>query len=191
MIWAARVRRRHSTARRRGYPRPDLAAAALAHRRRHDEAVTDAPAYRIWPPVALGVPLVVGVIITAVAGDPFTPGTAWARGVGVVLVVLFGVWNGWTLIVMATNRTAVLPGGATRVVLDRGPFRLSRNPLYVGLVALDVALALLWPSMWALILVPVGVALLSWGAIVPEERYLGTKFGAQYDDYRRRVRRWL
>lgn len=156
-----------------------------------DGPVTDAPAYRIWPPVALGTPLLAGVLTTAVVGDPFTLGADGARVVGAVLVVVFVAWNGWTLAVMAANRTAVLPGGATRVVLDRGPFRLSRNPLYVGLVVLDVGLALLWPSGWALIGVPIGVALLSWGAIVPEERYLRAKFGTEYDDYRRRVRRWL
>ena len=153
--------------------------------------MTDAPGYRIWPPIALGVPLFAGVMVTAVAGDPFTLARVGARVVGAVLLAVFGIWNGWTLTVMAANRTAVLPGGATRVVLDRGPFRLSRNPLYVGLIVLDVALTLLWPSAWALIFVPVGVALLFWGAIAPEERYLGRKFGAEYDDYRRRVRRWL
>ncbi len=153
--------------------------------------MTDAPAYRIWPPIALGAPLLFGLLVTAAAGDPFAPAPGGSRVVGVVLLVVFGIWNGWTLTVMAANRTAVLPGGATRVVLDRGPFRLSRNPLYVGLILLDVALALLWPSVWALIGVPVGVALLFWGAIAPEERYLSSKFGAEYDDYRRRVRRWL
>ena len=140
--------------------------------------MTDAPAYRLWPPIALGVPLLVGVIVTAAAGDPFSLGGAAARIVGIILLVLFGVWNGWALSVMATNRTALLPGGATRVVLDRGPFRFSRNPLYLGLIVLDVAIALLWPSAWALILVPVGIALLFWGAITPEEQYLSTKFGA-------------
>ncbi len=153
--------------------------------------MADAPAYRIWPPIALGVPLLAGVLVTAAVGDPFTLPADGARVVGLVLVVVFGIWNGWTLTVMAGNRTAVLPGGATRVVLDRGPFRLSRNPLYVGLIVLDVALALLWPSAWALMLVPGGMALLFWGAIAPEERYLSIKFGAEYDDYRRRVRRWL
>ena len=153
--------------------------------------MTDAPAYRIWPPVALGVPLLTGVVLTAAAGDPFTLPRDGARIVGAVLLAAFGIWNGWTLRVMATNRTAVLPGGSTRVVLDRGPFRFSRNPLYVGLILLDVALALLWPSAWALTFVPVGIALLYWGAIAPEERYLGIKFGAEYEDYRRRVRRWL
>lgn len=153
--------------------------------------MTDAPVYRIWPPIALGVPLLIGVTLTATAGDPFTLSPDGARIVGALLLMVFGIWNGWTLAVMASNRTAVLPGGATRAVLDRGPFRFSRNPLYLGLIVLDVALALLWPSEWALIGVPIGVALLSWGAIAPEERYLIIKFGAEYDEYRRRVRRWL
>jgi protein-S-isoprenylcysteine O-methyltransferase Ste14 len=153
--------------------------------------VTDAPAYRIWPPIALGVPLLVGVIVTAALGDPFALPPVGSRIVGAILLAAFVLWNGWTLAMMAQNRTAVLPGGATRVVLDRGPFGVSRNPLYVGLIVLDVALALLVPSVWALILVPVGVAGLYWGAVVPEERYLSGKFGTAYDDYRRRVRRWL
>ena len=151
----------------------------------------DAPAFRIWPPIALGAPLLVGVILTATVGDPFSLDGGPARLVGLVLLVLFGLWNGWTLAVMAANDTAVLPGGATRTVLDHGPFRLSRNPLYVGLIALDVALALLWPSTCALLLVPVGTALLFWGAVVPEERYLIAKFGPAYETYRRKVRRWL
>ena len=67
----------------------------------------------------------------------------------------------------------------------------SRNPLYVGLVALDVAIALLVPSFWALVFVPLGAVALEWGAVRPEERYLSEKFGPEYDDYRARVRRWL
>lgn len=153
--------------------------------------MTDAPSFRIWPPVALGAPLLVGVIITATLGDPLLPALSWARAVGFLLCIVFALWNGWALWMMAARRTALLPGGTTRVVLDRGPFGLSRNPLYVGLIVLDVGLALLWPSGWALLLVPVGVAALFWGAILPEERYLSAKFGEEYDNYRRRVRRWL
>ncbi|WP_343994769.1 methyltransferase family protein, partial [Terrabacter terrae] len=93
-------------------------------------------------------------------GDPVSLHHPLVRGAGLVLVLFFGTWNGWALWLMHTNRTALLPGGSTRVIIDSGPFRLSRNPLYVGLVALDGALALLWPSFWALVLVPVGVALL-------------------------------
>lgn len=151
----------------------------------------DAPAFRVWPPFALGLPLLLGVIVTAAAGDPFSLPRDGARVVGAVLVAVFAGWNGWTLGMMTLNRTAVLPRGTTRKILEHGPFRFSRNPLYVGLILLDVALALLWPSTWALLLAPVGIALLYWGAIAPEERYLSAKFGAEYDAYRRRVRRWI
>ena len=72
-----------------------------------------------------------------------------------------------------------------------GPYAFTRNPLYLGLIALYVGLALLWPSFWALVLTPVGIAALWWGAIAPEERYLRAKFGVEYDAYCARVRRWL
>jgi protein-S-isoprenylcysteine O-methyltransferase Ste14 len=45
--------------------------------------------------------------------------------------------------------------------------------------------------VWALLFVPLGVAALRWGAIGPEERYLASKFGADYEAYRTSVRRWL
>jgi protein-S-isoprenylcysteine O-methyltransferase Ste14 len=141
--------------------------------------------------VALGVPFLAGVIVTAAVGDPFSLPRAGTRVLGAVLCVVFAVWNGWTLSLMAAHRTAVLPGGATRTLLGQGPFRLSRNPLYVGLIVLDLGLALLWPSAWALLLVPLGIAALFWGAVAPEERYLTAKFGKTYDEYRGRVRRWL
>ena len=151
----------------------------------------DSPAFRIWPPVALGVPLTAGLVLTAAAGDPISISSSATRWIGLALVVAFVLWNGWTLWVMAANRTAVLPGGATTRILQSGPFRLSRNPLYVGLVALDLGWALLAQSFWTLLFVPIGVVALAWGAVRPEERYLSDKFGPEYAAYRARVRRWL
>ena len=153
--------------------------------------MADAPAFRIWPPVALGVPWLAGVVASGSAGDPWSLDHGWARTVGWVLVAFFGVWNGWCLALMSKHRTGLLPGDSTRVILDSGPFGISRNPLYVGLLALTAGLALLVPSTWALLSVPVGFALLWWGAVRPEERYLTQKFGDGYLVYRRRVRRWL
>lgn len=154
-------------------------------------ADVDGPAFRIWPPVALGLPLTAGLVLSARAGDPLSVANTTTRWVGWALVVAFVLWNGWTLAYMSTHRTAVLPGAATVLVLQTGPFRLSRNPLYVGLIALDVGWALLADSFWALLFVPIGVAALWWGAVRPEERYLSEKFGAEYDSYRTSVRRWL
>ncbi|MEZ0446883.1 methyltransferase family protein [Cellulomonas sp. ICMP 17802] len=150
----------------------------------------DEVSFRLWPPVAIGAPLLVGWWVTRVAGDPVELG-AWRVPLGWALVVAFGVWNGWALWMFGRSRTGLLPGQATRAMIEQGPFRLSRNPLYVGLLALYLGVALLAPTFWGLVLFPAAVLLVLWGAIQPEERFLHERFGAAYDDYRRRVPRWL
>ncbi len=114
-----------------------------------------------------------------------------AAGLGWLLVAAFAVWNGWALVTIARHETALLPGGETTTVIDRGPFARSRNPLYVGLLVGSAGVALVLGSVWALLALPLEWALLRWGAVVPEERYLTEKFGATYTDYTDRVRRWL
>lgn len=151
--------------------------------------MADAPRYRSGPCRAR-VRLVAGLVVTATAGDPVGL-PAVSRPAGWVPVGMFAVWNGWGLALMGRARTGLLPGVATTRLLARGPFRVSRNPLYLGLIALDAGIALLWPSFWALLFVPLGVLALTWGAILPEERHLRAVFGAGYEDYVRRVRRWL
>lgn len=148
------------------------------------------PAFRMWPPVSVGGPLVLGLLLTWSVGDPLasSPLTAW---VGWLLIAVFAVWNGWALATIGRHRTALLPGGATTVVIDGGPFAWSRNPLYVGLLVGSAGVALVAGSLWALVALPLEWALLRWGAVVPEERYLAQKFGSAYADYSNRVRRWL
>jgi len=150
----------------------------------------DAAAFRLWPPVAIGAPLLLGWLATAAWGDPVLLG-AWRVPVGAGLVLSFVIWNGWALWLFARRRTGLLPGQRTTAMLEEGPFRVSRNPLYLGLLALYLGLVLLAPTFWGLVLFPLAVALVQWGAIQPEERYLRQRFGAQYEDYTRRVRRWL
>ena len=150
----------------------------------------DTVAFRLWPPVAIGVPLLVGWLVTLVSGDPVDIGE-WRVPLGWALVLFFVGWNGWSLWLFGRHQTGLLPGQATNAMIEEGPYRLSRNPLYVGLLALYLGLALLARTFWGLVLLPVAVLLVLRGAIVPEERFLHERFGATYDDYRRRVRRWL
>jgi protein-S-isoprenylcysteine O-methyltransferase Ste14 len=132
----------------------------------------------------------VGLLISGLAGDPLVASAALAV-LGWLLLLAFAIWNGWALLTIARHRTALLPGGATTTMIDSGPFARSRNPLYLGLLAGAAGVALLAGSLWALIALPLEWALLSWGAVGPEERYLTAKFGAAYAAYTRRVRRWL
>ena len=146
--------------------------------------------FRLWPPVAIGGPLLVGYLMTVLWGDPVDLG-AWRVPLGWALLLLFAVWNGWSLWLFSRHETGLLPGQATHAIIEEGPYRLSRNPLYVGLLALYIGLTLLASTFWGLLLFPAAVLLILWGAIRPEERFLHDRFGALYDDYTRRVRRWL
>ncbi len=105
----------------------------------------DSVAFRLWPPVAIGTPLLVGWLVTQFGGDPVDLGW-WRVPVGWALVLLFAGWNGWALWLFHRHETGLLPGQPTHAMIEEGPYRLSRNPLYVGLLALYLGLALLAPT---------------------------------------------
>lgn len=148
------------------------------------------PAFRLWPPVAVGGPLALGALVSRLVGDPLR--TSWVTiASGCLLVIAFVFWNGWALATIARHRTALLPGGASTTVIDTGPFARSRNPLYGGMLVASAGVALLIGSTWGLMALLPEWALLRWGAVIPEERYLEAKFGTTYTDYAGRVPRWL
>ena len=70
-----------------------------------------------------------------------------------------------------------------------GPYRFTRNPMYLGLVFILAGLVLLANALWPLILLP--VVIVRRAVIDREERYLTAKFGEEYLRYLARVRRWL
>jgi protein-S-isoprenylcysteine O-methyltransferase Ste14 len=89
------------------------------------------------------------------------------------------------------HRTAVNPRGTVTTIVASGPFRYTRNPMYLGLLVLYVGVTLVMRWPWAAaLLVPVFLAL-HFGVIRPEEQHLETAFGESYRSYRQRVRRWL
>ncbi|MCI0598216.1 MAG: isoprenylcysteine carboxylmethyltransferase family protein [Beijerinckiaceae bacterium] len=79
---------------------------------------------------------------------------------------------------------------STRIVTS-GVFRLSRNPIYLGMLLLCIGAALLANSLWVLVLVLPLAFVLQKGAIEPEEAYLERKFGAEYLRYKAKVNRWF
>ena len=89
------------------------------------------------------------------------------------------------------RQTAVNPRGKSTTIVESGPFRYTRNPMYLSLLVLFVGGMLAFRLPWAaVLLLPVFLAL-HFGVILPEERYLEAAFGEPYRSYRRRVRRWL
>jgi len=103
---------------------------------------------------------------------------------GMVLVI----WGGVELWRNATPSDHSKP---TTTLVTTGPFRLSRNPMYIGLLALMVGLGVGYGNLWWLVLaVPAALAMRRW-TVRPEESYLEAHFEDEYRRYRQRVRRWL
>jgi len=89
------------------------------------------------------------------------------------------------------KKTAANPWRPTTAIATDGPYRLTRNPAYVGMALVYLGIALLSQALWVLVPLPVVLAIVDRGVIAREERYLERKFGQEYLDYKRRVRRWV
>jgi len=83
------------------------------------------------------------------------------------------------------------PTRPTTALVLHGPYRFTRNPMYVSLVLLYVAVTLFVNSWWPVVLLPLVLVATDRLVIAPEERYLAAAFTAEYGAYRSRVRRWL
>ena len=88
-------------------------------------------------------------------------------------------------------KSSIVPIRPTTAIATDGPYLLTRNPMYLGLVFIYVGVAFLIHSPWALILLPVVIVAMNWLVIAKEEKYLAQKFGELYLAYKQRVRRWI
>jgi protein-S-isoprenylcysteine O-methyltransferase Ste14 len=135
--------------------------------------------------------LLAGIALDRVVPLP-APGAGGPRYGAGALLVLAGV----ALMAAGIRRfraagTNVQTTQPTTALATDGPYRWSRNPLYVSLTLFYAGIAMAAGSVWALVgLVPL-LAIMRWGVIAREEAYLERKFGAAYRAYKARVRRWL
>jgi protein-S-isoprenylcysteine O-methyltransferase Ste14 len=106
-------------------------------------------------------------------------------------MIIGSLLAGWGLVVFFRIRTAIMPIRPASHLVASGPYRFSRNPMYVGLSVLYLGLALLFNVVWPIVLLPLVVFALYHLVIRREERYLADAFGDAYAAYRQRVRRWL
>jgi protein-S-isoprenylcysteine O-methyltransferase Ste14 len=98
---------------------------------------------------------------------------------------------GWALMLFRRARTTTVPGQHSRHVVFTGPYRVTRNPMYLGLTLAYVGEAGLLNQLWPILVLPLTLLYLNLVVIPLEESRLVEVFGAEYEEYRRRVRRWL
>lgn len=150
----------------------------------------DTPGVIAPPPLIYLTGVVIGLLLRSPASTPFLP-RGLGYGLGAVLI-LSAVWISlWGVREMRRAGTAVNPRIPTTALVTTGPFRFSRNPLYVSLTLCYLGIAIAAQSLWALGLLLGVLALMQYGVIFREERYLERRFGAEYVRYKERVRRWI
>ena len=97
----------------------------------------------------------------------------------------------WAMRSFARADTAIIPHHSTTRIVPTGPYRFSRNPMYISMALVQVGFALMFATAWILLWLLPAILVIRYGVIAREERYLERKFGASYLDYKKRVRRWL
>ena len=111
--------------------------------------------------------------------------------VAVALIVAGFALEMWAGGLFRKAGTNIVPWSPSTALVTQGPYRFSRNPMYVGFALTYLGLAIGLDSPVALALLVPCLLLMTWGVVGREERYLEGKFGESYRAYRRSVRRWL
>jgi protein-S-isoprenylcysteine O-methyltransferase Ste14 len=151
---------------------------------------SDTSGIRVPPPVYCVAAFLVGVALELIFPTSWPP-----FGVRLAAALLAGVaWlalDGAATVLFRRAGTSMVPMNPTTALVTSGPYRVTRNPMYVGMLFLYVALAFAFGAIWALVFLPAVIVIIDRLVIAREEPYLERKFGQAYRDYKARVRRWI
>ena len=114
-----------------------------------------------------------------------------ARGAGAALMALGAALPASAVGLFRRRGTSVVPVRPATALVTSGPYRFTRNPMYVGFALVHAGLALRRRSTWALLMLAPVLAAVHSLVVAREERYLEATFGDEYRRYKREVRRWL
>ena len=145
----------------------------------------------IRPPLAWGLAIVAGLALDWFEPLPFLPDDVPAGTVGASVLVLALALGVWAVNTMTRAGTNVPTNRPTTTIVASGPYRFTRNPIYLGMFGSLVGLAIAFDTLWLLAMLVPFVLVIRYGVVAREEAYLERKFGDAYRAYRARVRRWL
>lgn len=150
----------------------------------------DSPSVRVPPPLAFAAGLVPGLSLSAWIPSQWLP-VAVSRILGWAPIACGLALAVPSLLLFWRVGTAIRPDRPATTLATTGPYRFTRNPMYLALTLVYAGVAILWQSIWALALLPFVLLFIDRRAIRPEELYLERRFGAEYKQYRANVPRWL
>ena len=154
----------------------------------------DSPRIRILPPLVFVAAFGLGGLADRLHPWPIEAGPAGLRAIrlaGLLLVVAGLALDFWSVGLFRRAGTSPLPFRPASAFVATGPYRFTRNPMYLGMTLLLAGVGLLLGRAWIALAAPVAAGFLQLYAIPREERYLERTFGESYRQYRGQVRRWL
>jgi len=154
---------------------------------------TDYADVTVKPPLLFGAALALGYVLSLYW--PLGPGLASPNALALTVGLLF-IAGGFALALFSVRAfrragTNVVPGQPATALVTTGPYRITRNPIYIGFVLVYFGLSIVLTSVWVLLLLFPVLMILQRGVVAPEEAYLERKFGDAYRAYTARVPRWL
>jgi protein-S-isoprenylcysteine O-methyltransferase Ste14 len=145
----------------------------------------------IRPPLAWALAVIAGFALNWLMPLPFVPVAVPAGWLGVAVFVVALALFAWAIITITRAGSNVPTNMPTTSIVEKGPYRFTRNPIYLGMMLGLVGLAIAFDSLWLLLTLVPFALVIRYGVIAREETYLERKFGEVYRRYRARVRRWL
>lgn len=146
------------------------------------------------PPLIVLIVLAAAIVLDWIIGLSFLPAISWSSWSvypGVLVVACGVALMAWAVRTFAAVGTNLSPHEPTLKLTTAGPYRLTRNPMYIGFMLLLAGVSLVFSLEWGLILLPVLALVLHYGVVLREEKYLTAKFGQTYTDFTSRTRRWV
>src|SRR5215469_11071787 len=141
------------------------------------------------PPAIYLVAIAAGLALHFAWPIPFAPG--FTRPFGAIIAVLAVVLFIWSIRTFRSAGTPVPGNQPTTTIVKAGPYRFSRNPIYLAFSLFQAGIALAVNEGWILITLLMAIFLISFVVIPREERYLEAHFGEEYATYKASVRRWF
>jgi protein-S-isoprenylcysteine O-methyltransferase Ste14 len=145
----------------------------------------------VRPPIAWALAVLAGLALNWLMPLPFLPAVVSAGWLGTIVFVLALVLVAWAITTMTRAGSNVPTNLPSTTIVEAGPYRFTRNPIYLGMVLGLIGLAIAFDSLWLLMALVPFALVIRYGVITREEAYLERKFGDVYRRYRARVRRWL
>lgn len=156
--------------------------SVFGQRRGHEKFIDIPP---MWLLLFIIIVVFCAWMFPAAGHVPYLAVAGWLfSGAGAAIIL----WSGWWF---WQRKTPIEPRHEPKVLIVEGPYRMSRNPIYLGMVLIILGVILWWGQLLCLVLLPVFVTVINRRFILPEEAGLRRAFGAQAEVYLQKTRRWI